>query len=61
MKRKKFNGLRDYLLEILFRDHKTCSSWNYLWYLVEIASQRDNDTMRLGLINNMMFSKIGFL
>jgi hypothetical protein len=39
-----------YYLAALFRWN---SSWNYLWYSVEMTPQRNNDTVGLRLINNM--------
>jgi hypothetical protein len=39
-----------YYLAALFRWD---SSWNYLWYSVEMTPQRNNDTVGSRLINNM--------
>jgi hypothetical protein len=44
-----------YYLATLFRGN---SSWNYLWYFVEMTPQRNNDTVGSRLINNMALPHI---
>ena len=44
-----------YYLAALFR---WGSSWNYLWYLIEMTPKSNNDTTRSRLIEYMMFSHI---
>ena len=44
-----------YYLVTLFRWD---SSWNYLWYSVEMTSQSNNDTTRSRLINSMALPHI---
>jgi hypothetical protein len=44
-----------YYLETLFRWD---SSWNYLWYFIEMTSQRNNDTVGSRLINIMTLPHI---
>jgi hypothetical protein len=44
-----------YYLAILFRWN---SSQNYLWYSIEMTPQRNNDTVRLRLINIMALPHI---
>jgi hypothetical protein len=45
-----------YYLAPLFR---WGSSWNYLWYPVEMALHSNNDTMGSRLIDSMAFTHIG--
>jgi hypothetical protein len=46
--------MRDYLVVLFW----CSSSWNYLWYLVELTSQSNNDTTGSRLIEKMMFPHI---
>jgi hypothetical protein len=50
----KFCSMR-YYLAALFRWN---SSWNYLWYSVEMTPHRNNDTVGSRLINNMVLPHI---
>jgi hypothetical protein len=46
--------MREYLAALFWWK----SSWNYLWYPLEMTLQSNNDTTRLRLINNMTFPHI---
>jgi hypothetical protein len=48
--------MRDYLVALFWWN----SSRNYLWYLLELTPQSNNDTTGYRIINNMMLPHIWF-
>ena len=51
-------GMTNHLYALLNRDQRNCNIWDYLWYLVELISQSNNDTTGPRFINNMTLPHI---